>query len=133
VVNLKTAEAAVGLRLYSRIYGHELSTEETLDIIILQTRRLARLVELQSHTMVSGAEQEEVEFLKRMGRRYVYDLAKGKAAQRAAMSEHARPIVMPALMEHLAATQSSPTQKREKAQSRAIVANKKTAKNSLRS
>jgi hypothetical protein len=60
------------------IYGRDLSMEAILDIIILQTRRFARLVELQSHTMVSGTEQEEIEFLKRMFRRYVYDLAKEK-------------------------------------------------------
>jgi hypothetical protein len=96
-------------RLYGRIYGRDLPMEAILDIIILQTRRFARLVELQSHTMVSGTEQEEIEFLKRMFRRYVYDLAKEKAAQRAAMSKHAEPIVMPtanagAPMERLAAS-----------------------------
>jgi hypothetical protein len=43
-------------RLYSRIYGRDLPMETILDIIILQTRRIARLVELQSHAMVSSDE-----------------------------------------------------------------------------
>jgi hypothetical protein len=107
-------------RLYSTIYGYDMSIEEILDVIILHTRRLGRLVELQSHTMVSGAELEEIEFLKRMSRRCVCDLAKEKAPQRAAMGERAQPIVMPtenatATTERLAvAAQSSPTKKRSR-------------------
>jgi hypothetical protein len=105
-------------RLYSRIYGRDLSIEAILDIIILQTRRFARLVELQSHTMVSRDEQEEIEFLKRIFRRYVYDLAKAKAAQRAAMNGHAHQIVMPTATtpteRPAASTQSSSAQKRSR-------------------
>jgi hypothetical protein len=80
-------------RLYSRIYGYDLSIEEILDIIILHTRRLSRLVELQSRTMVSGAEPEEIEFLRRMSRRYVYGLATEKAVRRAAMGKHERSLM----------------------------------------
>jgi sRNA-binding protein len=72
-----------------------LSIEAILDIVILQTRRFARLVELQSNTMVTRDEAEEIEFLKRQSRRYVYELGKQRAAQRAAMGERAMPIVMP--------------------------------------
>jgi hypothetical protein len=52
-------------RLYGRMYGYDMSIEEILDVIILQTARLSRLVELQSQTMVSGTELEEIEFLRR--------------------------------------------------------------------
>jgi hypothetical protein len=121
-------------RLYSRIYGRDLSIEAILDIIILQTRRFARLIELQSHTMVSKDELEEIEFLKRMFRRFTYDLAKAKAAQRADTS--AQPIVMPiasatAPTNGNDAAHSSPANGQKKAQSRSIVPNKKTAKTSL--
>lgn len=123
-------------RLYSRIYGYDLSMEEILDIIMLHARRLSRLVELQSQTRVSSAEQEEIEFLRRMTRRYVYELASEKAAQRAAMAERAEPIIMPtasvtASTNGNGAAPSSPANTQKKAQSRSIAANMKTAKSSL--
>jgi hypothetical protein len=53
--------------------------EEILDGIVDLKKQLNRLVELQSKVMVSAQEHEEIEHLKRLFRRYVYDLARQKA------------------------------------------------------
>jgi anion-transporting ArsA/GET3 family ATPase len=63
------------------LYGSEF-VEEVLDGIIDRKRRLNRLVQLKSKVIVTVDEQDEIRFLERLFKRYVYNLAREKAEAR---------------------------------------------------
>jgi hypothetical protein len=86
-LTLATVAAMVANGLYDKLdalrllYGSEF-VEEVLDGIIDRKRRLNRLVELKSKVIVTVDEQDEIRFLERLFKRYVYNLARENAEAR---------------------------------------------------
>ena len=74
-----------------KLYDSE-SIEEILAGIVDRKRRLNRLVELQRKVMVCAEEHAEVQLLQRYFMRYVHNLVRQKAQDRANSSKNRRAI-----------------------------------------
>jgi hypothetical protein len=79
-----------------KLYGSD-SIEEILAGIIDRKRRLNRLVELKAVGMVTVEQHHEIEFLERVRRRYICNLAKQKEQEHKARATNGKAPKLPAL------------------------------------